>query len=49
VVAVTIEEGGFGADAAAPAASQILGAYFDKPNAPANAAPTGAASTGSYD
>ncbi len=33
VVAVTIEEGGFGADAAAPAASQILGAYFDKPNA----------------
>ena len=35
VVAVTIEEGGFGADAAAPAASQILGAYFDKPNASA--------------
>jgi penicillin-binding protein 2 len=39
VVAVTIEEGGFGADAAAPAASQILGAYFDRPNAPGNAPP----------
>ena len=49
VVAVTIEEGGFGADSAAPAASQILGAYFDKPNAPANAAPESTTSTGAYD
>jgi penicillin-binding protein 2 len=49
VVAVTIEEGGFGADAAAPAASQILGAYFDKPNAPATSAPEDAATTGVYD
>ncbi|MDX6602472.1 MAG: penicillin-binding protein 2 [Solirubrobacterales bacterium] len=30
VTAVTIEEGGFGADAAAPAALQILEAYFNK-------------------
>jgi len=30
VTAVTIEEGGFGAKAAAPAALQILEAYFDK-------------------
>jgi penicillin-binding protein 2 len=37
VVAVTIEEGGFGADAAAPAASQILSAYLDRPNAPGRA------------
>lgn len=29
VAAVTIEEGGFGAEAAAPAARQILSAYFD--------------------
>ncbi|MEK6278249.1 MAG: penicillin-binding protein 2 [Actinomycetota bacterium] len=29
VVAVTIEQGGFGADAAAPAASQILSQYFN--------------------
>jgi penicillin-binding protein 2 len=39
VVAVTIEQGGFGADAAAPAASQILAAHFDRPNAPGRAAP----------
>jgi penicillin-binding protein 2 len=49
VVAVTIEEGGFGADAAAPAAAQILGAYFDKPNAPANAAPEEVPTGGVYD
>ncbi|HEY8083499.1 MAG TPA: penicillin-binding protein 2 [Solirubrobacterales bacterium] len=30
VTAVTIEQGGFGADSAAPAALQILEAYFDK-------------------
>jgi penicillin-binding protein 2 len=30
VTAVTIEEGGFGAESAAPAALQILEAYFDK-------------------
>jgi penicillin-binding protein 2 len=29
VVAVTFEEGGFGADTAAPAAAEILSAYFD--------------------
>jgi penicillin-binding protein 2 len=50
VVAVTIEQGGFGADAAAPAAAQILSSYFDRPKAAAGAppAPPGAA-TGSYD
>jgi penicillin-binding protein 2 len=48
VVAVTIEEGGFGADAAAPAASQILGAYFDKPNA-TGSAPAEVASGQAYD
>jgi penicillin-binding protein 2 len=49
VVAVTIEQGGFGADAAAPAAAQILAAYFDRPKAgAAPSAPTGSA-TGSYD
>ena len=52
---MTIEQGGFGADAAAPAASQILATYFDRPNAPgheAPEAPAGAAPTttgGSYD
>ncbi len=30
VVAVTFEQGGFGADTAAPAAAQILSTYFDK-------------------
>jgi penicillin-binding protein 2 len=49
VVAVTIEEGGFGADAAAPAASQILGAYFDKPNAVGSAPPDAAATGQVYD
>jgi cell division protein FtsI/penicillin-binding protein 2 len=29
VVAVTFEQGGFGADTAAPAAAEILSAYFD--------------------
>jgi penicillin-binding protein 2 len=29
VVAVTVENGGFGADTAAPAAKQIIGALFD--------------------
>jgi penicillin-binding protein 2 len=46
VVAVTIEEGGFGADAAAPAASQILAAYLNvKPGATAEPSVGG----GSYD
>jgi cell division protein FtsI/penicillin-binding protein 2 len=30
VTAVTIEDGGFGAESAAPAAKQILEAYFHK-------------------
>jgi cell division protein FtsI/penicillin-binding protein 2 len=30
VTAVTIEQGGFGADTAAPAALRILETYFDK-------------------
>jgi penicillin-binding protein 2 len=47
VVATTIEQGGFGADAAAPAASQILGAYFGKQKAAESAPAPGA--TGSYD
>jgi penicillin-binding protein 2 len=34
VVAVTIEQGGFGADAAAPAASQILSQYFQAKSEP---------------
>jgi penicillin-binding protein 2 len=42
VTIVTVEEGGFGAEAAAPAALQILEAYFDK-----QAAETGAANGGS--
>ncbi|HYU62063.1 MAG TPA: penicillin-binding protein 2 [Solirubrobacterales bacterium] len=46
VVAVTIEQGGFGADAAAPAASQILATYFEHPNAPGHAAPEAPAETG---
>ena len=29
-VVVTVEEGGFGADTAAPVALQVLQAYFDK-------------------
>ena len=51
VVAVTIEQGGFGADAAAPAARQILNAYFGERDPHfakklANAAaPTGTAAT----
>jgi penicillin-binding protein 2 len=40
VTAVTIEEGGFGAESAAPAALQILEAYFDK-HATASAGPNG--------
>jgi penicillin-binding protein 2 len=47
VVATTIEQGGFGADAAAPAASQILGAFFGKQKAAESAPASGA--TGSYD
>jgi penicillin-binding protein 2 len=46
-VAVTIERGGFGADAAAPAASQILSAYFGKRKAAETSPP--APSSGSYD
>jgi penicillin-binding protein 2 len=46
VVAVTIEEGGFGAEAAAPAASQILQEYFElkpgKVETPSSAEITGA-------
>jgi penicillin-binding protein 2 len=41
VVATTIEQGGFGADAAAPATSRILSAYLDKPNAATTAPPPG--------
>jgi penicillin-binding protein 2 len=48
VVATTIEQGGFGADAAAPATSQILSAYFGRPKAAASA-PVPSGSTGSYD
>jgi penicillin-binding protein 2 len=40
VTAVTIEEGGFGAEAAAPAAKQILEAYFGK-HGPGGAGPNG--------
>ena len=39
VVAVTIERGGFGADAAAPVAARILEKYFEKPITPTSAAP----------
>jgi len=53
VVAVTIENGGFGADAAAPAASQILAAALDTepgayaPDVPAGESPAG--TSGAYD
>jgi len=48
VVAVTIERGGFGADSAAPAASQILSAYLgEKPGGEPPVA--SGAPTGSYD
>ncbi len=40
VTAVTIEEGGFGAESAAPAALDILEAYFDK-QATGSAGPNG--------
>jgi penicillin-binding protein 2 len=51
VVAVTIEEGGFGADSAAPAASQILAAALDvRAGAPAPEAQAGSGGTGgAYD
>ena len=39
VVAVTIERGGFGADAAAPVAARILEKYFEKPITPETSAP----------
>jgi hypothetical protein len=35
VVAVTIERGGFGVDAAAPVAARILERYYKLPNVPA--------------
>jgi penicillin-binding protein 2 len=47
VVATTIEQGGFGADAAAPATSQILSTYFGKQKAAESVPAPG--STGSYD
>jgi penicillin-binding protein 2 len=48
VVAVTIERGGFGADSAAPATSQILSAYLGEK--PGGAPPVSSgAPTGSYD
>jgi penicillin-binding protein 2 len=49
VIAVTIEQGGFGVEAAAPAASQILATYFDEHHAPGHGAgqePAGTAPTG---
>jgi penicillin-binding protein 2 len=51
VVAVTIEGGGFGADSAAPAASQILAEALDtEPGAPASGvSPAQGATAGSYD
>jgi penicillin-binding protein 2 len=54
VVAVTIERGGFGADAAAPAASQIMAAALDtEPGAPAPDVSAGqtapGATPGAYD
>ena len=49
VVATTIEQGGFGADAAAPATSQILSSYFGKQKAAESAPATPTGSTGSYD
>jgi penicillin-binding protein 2 len=39
VVAVTIERGGFGADAAAPVAARILERYFEEPITPESSAP----------
>ena len=51
VVAVTIEKGGFGADSAAPAASQILAAALDvQPGVPAPDVQAGTGGTGgAYD
>ena len=43
VTVVTMEEGGFGAESAAPAALQILEAYFDKHAASVSASGTGLA------
>jgi penicillin-binding protein 2 len=43
VTVVTMEEGGFGAESAAPAALQILEAYFDKRASSVSAAGTGLA------
>jgi penicillin-binding protein 2 len=48
VVAVTIEQGGFGAEAAAPAASQILTSYFDIGEAKADT-PAAGSITGVYE
>jgi penicillin-binding protein 2 len=48
VVAVTIEEGGFGAEAAAPAARQILAAYFERAKA-GGGVPSAESVTGAYD
>ena len=49
VVAVTIERGGFGADSAAPAASQILSAYLGTKPGGEPAVSSGAPAPGSYD
>jgi penicillin-binding protein 2 len=49
VCAVTIERGGFGADAAAPAAKQILESYFNFQGKKAQQAASGAPAPGSYD
>jgi penicillin-binding protein 2 len=49
VVAVTIERGGFGADSAAPAASQILSAYLGTKPGGAPSVSSGTAPAGSYD
>jgi hypothetical protein len=49
VIAVTIERGGFGADSAAPAASQILSAYLGTKAGGAPPVSAAAPAAGSYD
>jgi penicillin-binding protein 2 len=49
VVAVTIERGGFGAEAAAPATRQILTPLLDVKQRQIDAAEAGAAAGGAYD
>jgi penicillin-binding protein 2 len=49
VVAVTIEQGGFGAEAAAPAARQILSSYLEVKPGKAGGAPADTSIAGAYD